>query len=826
MLRSRWMRNLFGVARSREDRRRLAARNRKPIRLLLESLEDRLTPSAGNPTVLQMAGSYPALNAAIALDTAPNTNYVIQITNSFQFNSGGQVAISKLANGSTLTIEGQNGANYTLTGNGNRLFTVASGQNVTFADLTLTGGSVTGSKGNAQGGAILDHGGNVTLSQMVVEGNTVKDSTAQGGGVFASGAGTLVIRDSTLSNNSAQGIQGTNATDPKKAGGLGGSAYGGGLYVAGSGWTVTLTGDTLSGNTAMGGKGGNGAAGSNATAANSSGGNGGEAGTGGWAEGGAAYFSVSAGTGNLSILNDQSAPTTNPSIMIANSAQGGSGGNGGAGGTSTGTALDSAGGLGGGGREALGGALYVYDGNGATLNANIGNTTFYANKAVGGNEGANGASGTGGQSHPTQPSSGSGGEAYGGGLALVVGSGSVTIVNSTVAQNTAQGGGSPAGGQGFASGAGIFDFDGYDGSAATVLENNTITQNIVDGGSRYIPPPPSGGAGTYLPSSSAGISVAGYSNASHTLFNNLIQGNRSANSSALDLDVTGTLSNASNNFIGTMSANAVSTSTNLVGSTQVQLGYAVGVDANGKPTGGPIYYPLLSGTASIGAGSSSVLGTIAGVEGTTSANATDEIGNPRSSNGSVDLGAVQTVSPISSYPLILTYNPASQTAYAGGPVSFTISASGTPMPTVQWQVSTNGGNTWNNITGATSPTLALDNVTVAMNGDEYQAVITNSSGSVTSDAVTLTVNSVPPSPPSSPPAPPAAPPPPPTLQTPPLLAFLDSLLGSMETVNSNGTETITDSVFGIPLIVATFDSEGNLMSVDLFGSLDITSLFV
>jgi hypothetical protein len=48
----------------------------------------------------------------------------------------------------------------------------------------------------------------------------------------------------------------------------------------------------------------------------------------------------------------------------------------------------------------------------------------------------------------------------------------------------------------------------------------------------------------------------------------------------------------------------------------------------------------------------------------------------------------------------------------------------------------------------------------------------------------------------------------------------------MEAVNSNGTVTITDSLFGIPVIVSTFDSDGNLMSVNLFGLLNITFLFV
>jgi hypothetical protein len=157
---------------------------------MLESLEERLTPSA--PT--QTAGSYTDLVNAIAADTAANTDYVIQITNGFQFNSGGQVSISKLGAGSTLTVEGQNGTSYILTGNGNRLFTLSSGRNVTFADLTLTGGSVTSTTGNAEGGAILDQGVNTTLNKVTVKNNLVQGTTAEGGGAnkTAEGGGVYI----------------------------------------------------------------------------------------------------------------------------------------------------------------------------------------------------------------------------------------------------------------------------------------------------------------------------------------------------------------------------------------------------------------------------------------------------------------------------------------------------------------------------------------------------------------------------------------------------------------------------------------------------------
>ena len=64
-----------------------------------------------------------------------------------------------------------------------------------------------------------------------------------------------------------------------------------------------------------------------------------------------------------------------------------------------------------------------------------------------------------------------------------------------------------------------------------------------------------------------------------------------------------------------------------------------------------------------------------------------------------------------------------------------------------------------------------------------------------------------------------------TLDVPPLLALFNLWLGGVETVNADDTETIVDSFFGIPLLVSAFDHSGHLVSVDLFGFIDVTFLF-
>jgi hypothetical protein len=77
--------------------------------------------------------------------------------------------------------------------------------------------------------------------------------------------------------------------------------------------------------------------------------------------------------------------------------------------------------------------------------------------------------------------------------------------------------------------------------------------------------------------------------------------------------------------------------------------------------------------------------------------------------------------------------PQSQTVNAGGSVTLTVEASGTPAPTYQW--SRNGSA----LPGATAATLTLTNVQPA-NAGTYTVTVTNSAGTITSRAASLTVN--------------------------------------------------------------------------------------
>ena len=101
-----------------------------------------------------------------------------------------------------------------------------------------------------------------------------------------------------------------------------------------------------------------------------------------------------------------------------------------------------------------------------------------------------------------------------------------------------------------------------------------------------------------------------------------------------------------------------------------------------------------------------------------------------------------SVSPASVMPSFST-QPASASVMAGQSASFTVAASGTPTPNLQWQLSTDTGTTWSNINGATGNSYSIAATSLANTGSQYRAVASNTAGSVNSNAATLTVTAVP-----------------------------------------------------------------------------------
>lgn len=106
---------------------------------------------------------------------------------------------------------------------------------------------------------------------------------------------------------------------------------------------------------------------------------------------------------------------------------------------------------------------------------------------------------------------------------------------------------------------------------------------------------------------------------------------------------------------------------------------------------------------------------------------------------STSAAAVLTVNT----PAAVTTNPVEAKGCVGTSVSFTSAASGS-SPTYQWQVSTDGGFNYINISGATSATLTLSNLSMTQNGNRYRSVATVvSCGSVNTIPAILTVFALP-----------------------------------------------------------------------------------
>lgn len=87
----------------------------------------------------------------------------------------------------------------------------------------------------------------------------------------------------------------------------------------------------------------------------------------------------------------------------------------------------------------------------------------------------------------------------------------------------------------------------------------------------------------------------------------------------------------------------------------------------------------------------------------------------------------------------ITTQPLAQSVVAGQTASFTGAATGSPAPTVQWQVSTNGGANFNDIAGATAMPYVTGVLAQADSGKQYRFGATNAAGTVYSNAVALTV---------------------------------------------------------------------------------------
>ncbi len=114
--------------------------------------------------------------------------------------------------------------------------------------------------------------------------------------------------------------------------------------------------------------------------------------------------------------------------------------------------------------------------------------------------------------------------------------------------------------------------------------------------------------------------------------------------------------------------------------------------------------------------------------------------------GSVTSGVATLTVNTLSLPVI-TEQPVDEALFLGQSIQFTVTATGIPSPTYQWQIKASGSATWSNVidgvsyTGSQTTSLSLSNAQATQNGDQYRVVVTNVVGQVISAAATLEVRS-------------------------------------------------------------------------------------
>jgi hypothetical protein len=203
----------------------------------LETLRDRIVPSTFTVSNLVDSGAGSLRQAVLdanahpgpdAIDFAPGLHGTIRLTS-------GELLITD-----SVTIDGPGANDLAVSGNSaSRVFETATGIDVTISGLTVLHGYALD-----QGGGILNDGANLALTGDVLSQNVVRESAANraSGAALKSLDGALTITNCQIIGNQSLGAAGAAAF---------GDAAGAGIYVLAG--TVTISDSTISGNLARGG---------------------------------------------------------------------------------------------------------------------------------------------------------------------------------------------------------------------------------------------------------------------------------------------------------------------------------------------------------------------------------------------------------------------------------------------------------------------------------------------------------------------------------------------------------------------------------------------
>ena len=104
-----------------------------------------------------------------------------------------------------------------------------------------------------------------------------------------------------------------------------------------------------------------------------------------------------------------------------------------------------------------------------------------------------------------------------------------------------------------------------------------------------------------------------------------------------------------------------------------------------------------------------------------------------------DIGAYDTSGVTVGTQPTITTQPIDQTVNWGDNVTWTVGASGIPTPTLDWQLSVDGGVTWIHLGPLSGTTVTGGLVNDSVNGWQIRATFTNPFGSATTEAATLTL---------------------------------------------------------------------------------------
>src|SRR5205807_5853847 len=101
-----------------------------------------------------------------------------------------------------------------------------------------------------------------------------------------------------------------------------------------------------------------------------------------------------------------------------------------------------------------------------------------------------------------------------------------------------------------------------------------------------------------------------------------------------------------------------------------------------------------------------------------------------------------TINAVVSAPVV-TQQPQNQSVTAGQTAAFSVTATGTAPLSYQWQSKPSGAPSFSNISSATGSSYTTPATSLSDSGAQFQCVVSNSAGTVTSSAAALTVTTTP-----------------------------------------------------------------------------------